>query len=272
MSKTTMRISRRGWGHSNRLGAIEVIGPQLHRSLWVQLLLALWRWSIEITLAVLLLIMWFHLAAVMPNYAVACVMAFPVVAVCNFKLGRRLLVGWVYVLFVRHRLRTALVQLGSRNRSGKLPWLVWWYPTPVGARVVLLLVAGMSAKQIEESADALAAACLARQVRVDTNRRMTAFVRVDVIRRDPLESGRPIGSRLLKPLRRSKAEPPSPVAAGAVIEPSGAPFGSGSFGASRLYRAEGHVAGSPANTKKPRTSRGRDPQGPHDDEGLSEYV
>src|SRR6266545_1168784 len=272
MAKTTMRIGRRGWGRSNRLGAIEVIGPQLHRSWIVQVLLALWRWSIEITLAGLLLIAWFRLRAHMPAYAVACVMAFPVVAVCNFKLGRRLLVGWCYVLFVRHRLRTALVQLGSRNRSGKLPWLVWWYPTPVGERVVLLLVAGMSAAQIEESADALAAACLARQVRVDTNRRMTAFVRVDVIRRDPLESGEPIGSRLIKPLRRGKRSPqPAPVPADhVVIEPAAAPFGSGPFDASRLYRAEGHVADSPATTKKPRTSRGRDE--PPDDEGLSEYV
>ncbi len=199
----------------------------------------------------------------MPNYAAACVIAFPLVALCNFKRGRWLIGGVFYVLFVRHRLRTALVQLGSRNRSGKLPWLIWWYPTPVGARVVLLLVAGMSAKQIEESADALAAACWARQVRVDTNRKMTAFVRVDVIRRDPLESGTPIGSRLINPLRRSKRSPqPAPVPADHVaIEP---------FGGSRMYRAEGHVADSPATTRKPRVSRGRDE--PPDDEGLSEYV
>ena len=205
MAKTRMRLSGgRGWGRSNRLGAVEVIGPQLHRSWWVQALLAVWRWSIEITLAVLLLIAWFDLAAVMPNYAVACVMAFPLVALCNFRLPRRWIVGWFYVLFVRHRLRTALVQLGSRNRSGKLPWLIWWHPTPVGERVWLCLVAGMSAAQIEEAADALAAACFARQVRVETNRRMTAFVRVDIIRRDPLESPTPITSRLMAKLGRTQ--------------------------------------------------------------------
>jgi hypothetical protein len=259
-----MARSFRMRGRSNRLGAVEVISPQLHRSWIAQVLLAVWRWSIEITLAVFVLIAWFHLAAGMPNYAVACVMAFPLVAACNFKRGRWLIGGVFYVLFVRHRLRTALVQLGSRNRSGKLPWLIWWYPTPVGARVVLLLVAGMSAKQIEESADALAAACWARQVRVDTNRKMTAFVRVDVIRRDPLESGTPIGSRLINPLRRGKQPRPAPVPADhLVIEP---------FSGSRLYRAEGHVADSPATTKNkpPRMSRGRDE--PPDDEGLSEYV
>src|SRR6266568_3235009 len=140
MAKSTFR-SR---GRSNRLGAVEVIGPQLHRSWLVQALLVLWRWSIEIILAI-----------------------------------GRLIGGWFMVLLARHRIRTALVQLGSRNRSGKLPWLVLWYPTPVGERIWLALVAGMSPEQIEESADALAAACWARQVRVEKNRRMTAFVRVD---------------------------------------------------------------------------------------------
>ena len=222
-----------------------------------------------------LLICWFRLSTVMPNYAVACVMAFPVVAVCNVKQGRWLLCGMFFVLLVRHRLRTALVQLGSRNRSGKLPWLVWWYPTPVGERVVLLLVAGMSAAQIEESADALAAACWARQVRVEKSRRMTNFVRVDIIRRDPLESSTPIGSRLMRQLRRVD-EPPA-----VVIPPDSSPmqpwsgFGSGSYGPSTLYRPDGHVAGAPAEDKPPKrppTRRpGRADDGP-DDEGLSEYV
>jgi len=273
MAQTTMRISRRGWGRSNRLAAIEVIGPQLHRSLLVQLLLALWRWSIEITLTVLMLIAWFRLRTHMPAYAAAMVMTFPIVAACNFKRGRWLIGGMFYVLLVRHRLRTALVQLGCRNRSGKLPWLVWWHPTPVGARVWLALVAGMSAKQIEESADALAAACWARQVRVETSRRWTAFVRVDVISRDPLESGTPIGSRLLGPLRRSKQPP----ATQPVIDLPGPVFGSGSYSASRLYRAEGHVADSSADTTNnrkppPRTARGGRDEGPDDDGGLSEYV
>jgi hypothetical protein len=270
MAKSTFRARSR----SNRLGAVEVISPQLHRSWLVQALLVLWRWSIEITLAVLLFIAWFRLAAVMPNYAVAMVMAFPLVTVCNFRWGRRFIVGWFFVLMVRHRIRTALVQLGSRNRSGKLPWLVLWCPTPVGERVWLALVAGMSPEQIEESADALAAACWARQVRVEKNRRMTAFVRVDVIRYDPLESSKPIGSRLLGPLRRVH-QPQPPAIAGTVGEYQPGPlFGSGSYGKSRLYRANGHLADSSDNRKPSRASRdGRgDDSSDDDDGGLSDYV
>ncbi len=271
MAKSTFR-SR---GRSNRLGAVEVIGPQLHRSWLVQALLVLWRWSIEIILAIGLLIAWFRLSAVMPSYAVAMVMAFPLVAACNFRWGRRFIGGWFMVLLARHRIRTALVQLGSRNRSGKLPWLVLWYPTPVGERIWLALVAGMSPEQIEESADALAAACWARQVRVEKNRRMTAFVRVDVIRYDPLESSKPIGSRLLGPLRRvHQPQPPAPAITGMAGDYQPGPlFGSGSYGSPRIYQANGHVADSRDNNRKPpRISRpGRD-EGPNDDGGLSEYV
>jgi hypothetical protein len=274
MAKTRMRLSGgRGWGRSNRLGAVEVIGPQLHRSWWVQALLAVWRCSIEITLAVLLLIAWFRLHAHMPSYAVACVMAFPLVALCNFRLPRRWIVGWFYVLVVRHRLRTALVQLGSRNRSGKLPWLIWWHPTPVRERVWLCLVEGMSAAQIEEAADALAAACFARQVRVETNRRMTVFVRVDIIRRDPLESPTPITSRLMAKLGRTQPQPP--VVLDGDSNPSagypGSGYGPGAYGAASLYRATGlPPAYPPADiTNKPKRPPRDD--GP-DDGGLSEYV
>jgi hypothetical protein len=268
MAKTTTRIRGRGWGRSNRINAVEVLGPQLHRSLWVQVLLALWRWSIEITLAAGLLICWFRLAAVMPNYAVAMVIAFPLVLACNFKAGRRLVWGWLCVLFVRHRIRTALVQLGSRNRSGKVPWLVWWHPTPVGERVWLVLVAGMSAAQIEEAADALAAACWARQVRVDKSGRWTNWVRVDVIRHDPLETSTPIRSRLFNPLRR--VNQPPVIDANPVTAQSG-PFGSGSYGAPRLYRVDGQAADSPGtNNRKPPPKRGGWDDEDPDDQGLSE--
>jgi len=270
MTKTTLSMRGRGWGRSNRIGAIEVIGPQLHRSWIVQVLLALWRWSIEITLAVLVLLAWLHLSAVMPNYAVAMVLAFPIVAACNFRRLRRLIIGWLFVLFTRHRLRTALVQLGSRNRSGKLPWLVGWRPTPVGERVTLLMVAGTSAAQIEEAADALAAACWARQVRVDTNRRMTAFVRVDVIRRDPLDSSSPIGSKLLRHFRR--VDPPAALAMPG--EAMHSPWGQASYGAATIYRSERPATPTDktTNNRKPPPGVRPDEGEDSDDGGLSDYV
>jgi hypothetical protein len=259
MAKTRARV--RG-GRSNRLGAIEVLNPQLHRSWWVQLLLALWRWAFEITLFVLLVITWFRLRAHMPNYAVAAVLVVPFAIGCNFPHVRRLLIGWCWVLIVRHRFRTALVQTGVRNRSGKLPWIVAWRPTPVGERVTLLMVAGMSATDVENAAEAIAAACWARQVRVDKNRRSAAFVRVDVIRRDPLESPKPIGSRLMRAF--GKTVDPVPV----DITTAPAPFRTATYGP--VVTAASSAPDASTTPKK--TPRVVDDDGPDPDGGLSDYV
>jgi hypothetical protein len=238
MAKTRMRA------RGGRLGAVEVLGPQLHRSWWVQLLLALWRWSIEITLLVILLITWFRLWAHMPNYAVAAVLVVPFAIACNFPRARRLLTGWCWVLIVRHRFRTALVQSGTRNRAGKLPWIIAWRPTPVGERVTLLMVAGLSAVDLDNAAEALAAACWARQVRVD----------------------KPIGSRLLRALGHKAPDPVTVDATPAHGQPG--LFRTGTYGSAA-------TATSPASdtpgTKTPRVAPDRD-DGPDLDGGLSEYV
>jgi hypothetical protein len=259
MAKTRGRV--RG-GRSNRLGAVEVLGPQLHRSWIVQVLLAIWRWSIEIVLLVLLIITWIRLSAHMPNYAVAAVLVVPFAIGANFPRVRRLLAGWCWVLVVRHRFRTALVQTGVRNRSGKLPWIVAWRPIAVGERVTLLMVAGMSATDVENAADALAAACWARQVRVDKNRRSAAFVRVDVIRRDPLESPKAISSRLMRAL--GKTVDPVPV----DITTAPAPFRTATYGP--VVTAESSTPTASSVKKPPRVVV--DDDGPDPDGGLSDYV
>ncbi len=262
MAKTRTRV--RG-SRSNRLGAIEVLSPQLHRSWIVQVLLAIWRWSIEITLLVLLITVWFRLSAHMPNYAVAAVLVVPFAIGANFPRVRRQLTGWCWVLIVRHRFRAALVQTGVRNRSGKLPWIVAWRPTAVGERVTLLMVAGMSATDVENAAEAIAAACWARQVRVDKNRRSSAFVRVHVIRRDPLESAKPIGSRLMRAF--GKTVDPMPVDI-TTAEP--APFRTETYGP--VVTAASASPETPATKKTPpRVAADRD-DGPDPDGGLSEYV
>jgi hypothetical protein len=255
MAKTRLR------GRANRLGAVEVISPQLHRSWIVQVLLAIWRWSIEILLLALLIITWFRLSAHMPNYAVAAVLVVPFAIGANFPRVRRLLAGWCWVLVVRHRFRTALVQTGVRNRSGKLPWIVAWRPTAVGERVTLLMVAGMSATDVENAADAIAAACWARQVRVDKNRRSSAFVRVEVIRRDPLESAKPIGSRLMRAFGGKTADPIT------VDITTATPLRTATYGP--VVTATSTAPDAPTTKKTPRVVND---DGPDPDGGLSDYV
>ena len=132
----------------------------------------------------------------------------------------------------------------------------------------------MSAAQIEEAADALAAACFARQVRVETNRRMTAFVRVDIIRRDPLESPTPITSRLMAKLGRTQPAPPV-VLDGDDSNPTGYPGVTARVPTARPVSTAptGHRRPTRRPTTPPNGKPKRPPRddGP-DDGGLSEYV
>ena len=94
-------------------------------------------------------------------------------------------------------MRSCLAQVRALNHDGNLPWFLWTRPTPVGERVRLWMRPGLAAKDIENAADYLAAACMAREVRVTACRSMTALVIVDVIRRDPLVAGADIDSPLV---------------------------------------------------------------------------
>lgn len=68
----------------------------------------------------------------------------------------------------------------------------------MGERVWLCCPLWVSAEDIASETDRLRAACFARDVRVTRDRRFSALVLVEVIRRDPLAATSPVTS----PLRR----------------------------------------------------------------------
>lgn len=64
-------------------------------------------------------------------------------------------------------------------------------PTAVGERVWLCCPLGVSAEDIASETDRLRAACFARDIRITRDRRFSALVIVEVIRRDPLAATTP---------------------------------------------------------------------------------
>jgi hypothetical protein len=110
--------------------------------------------------------------------------------------SRRWLLAALGCMVTRYRLRAAFGELRLSRRSGRLPWLVALKPTPVGERVWLVCPVGVSAEDIADESDRLRSACFARDVRVTRDRRFSALVVVDVIRRDPLAAGAPVSSPL----------------------------------------------------------------------------
>lgn len=191
--------------HQGRNQRFEVkIRP--HRSPWVQGLLVVWRWRIEIALCLLL---WAYLSWAGDNgltiWPALGALLVPVVIAAAIGPVRRYGIAWVWVQITRHRLRSYLSEAGVVTRSGKLPWLIWVRPTPVGERVTVWLVTGLSFTDLERATEGIAAACWARDARVARTRRLATLVKVDVLRRDPLGASRSITNPITRGRRSTPA-------------------------------------------------------------------
>jgi hypothetical protein len=119
-----------------------------------------------------------------------------VAALMSWRRSRRFVVGLFAGMLTRARLRAAFKELRLTRRSGRLPFTVAVMPTAVGERVWLCCPVGVSAEDIADETDRLRAACFAREVRVTRSQRFSAFVTVDVIRRDPLGATAKVPSSL----------------------------------------------------------------------------
>jgi hypothetical protein len=175
-----------------------VIPFRPHHSWWVQLLLLIWRWTPELLLVASFAWYWHRTSeAGWPTptqIAVPMALLAPVVI---WPRTRFWMLGIFWLLVTRHRLRQYFLQCGAYNRSGRLPWLTLAYPTPIGERVWVWLVAGLSLADFESDTAQIAVACWARDCRVGRSKRLAGLVWVDVIRRDPLTASRPYPSTLL---------------------------------------------------------------------------
>jgi hypothetical protein len=113
-----------------------------------------------------------------------------------WRHSRRWLIGVLGCMLTRARLRAAFAELRLSRRSGRLPVTLALVPTAVGERVWLCCPIGVCAEDIADEADRLRAACFAREIRITRDRRFSALVVVEVIRRDPLAATAPIPSAL----------------------------------------------------------------------------
>ena len=166
----------------------------------VQFVLFLWRWSFEITAAVLLVVavVQLHdhglpvvpdswpLSEGMPYWGAVGVLVITFASPFAVPVTRRWLLAGFWASVTRHRLRVFFVECRVYNRSGKLPWILSVRPTAVGERVWIWLMPGLAPADLANATDYITTACWARDTRVERHRSIGSLVKVDVVRRDPL--------------------------------------------------------------------------------------
>jgi hypothetical protein len=159
---------------------IEELPVNLHRSV----LGAWWRWRSEAAIGAGALAgfaeCWHCIGLESTGYLLG---GLAVGAAAQLPWPRRFLAARARVLFVRHR---AFWELRLHTRAGRLPLIPWMTGTPVGVRAWVILRAGMTFEDFEDSAPAFAVACGARECRVTVSPDRSWLVFIEVIGRDVL--------------------------------------------------------------------------------------
>ena len=172
--------------------AVEQMAVSMHRSMPG----AFWRWRSELSAFLLLagsfFCGWWQLGSWLWPLLILAALVLVLALVPHPR--RAFLLARFWVLFTRHRLQRSFWELRLHTRAGRLPLVIWMTSSLVGSRALVVLRAGMTFEDFEESAAAFATACGARDCRVTASPRWAWLVFIDVIRRDALGPSRVIRS------------------------------------------------------------------------------
>src|SRR4051812_17158858 len=158
-------------------------------------------------------------------------MAATLAVVLALPASRRYTLRRVSAVVMRHRMRACFLQTRTWTANGRLPFLVWSRPTPVGVRVRVWLPAGLSVNDLERIIDEIGAACWAREARITPVSGQAALVWVDIIRRDPLGAAGPLSPPVVDSLGPDRHPAGAPTAQQTTNGPAppataGVPLGS----------------------------------------------
>jgi hypothetical protein len=109
---------------------------------------------------------------------------------------RRLITRRAWCVLSRHRIQKVCFETRMHTRSGRLPLVLRIHPTQVGERALIWCRAGICAADFEAHTPEIAAACYARQARVEGSKRWAQLLYLDIVRRDTLAAHHLIPSGL----------------------------------------------------------------------------
>jgi hypothetical protein len=168
--------------HRNNPYVLDRMFAQVHHSAAG----TLWRFRTELgALAATVASAW-QLAAAITVTWMLIVFAVSAVTILVVPWTRLFFIRRTWCVLTRHRIQRVCYETRMHTRSGRLPLVLRITPTEVGERALIWCRAGICAEDFEAHAAEIAAACYARQARVERNRRWAQLVQLDIVRRDTL--------------------------------------------------------------------------------------
>jgi hypothetical protein len=146
----------------------------------------IWRFRTEVMVLVTGTAGMWELAKAVTTAWLTVILILAGTAVTVVPQARQFLIRRAWCVLSRHRIQKVCFETRMHTRSGRLPLVLRIHPTQVGERALIWCRAGICAADFEAHTPEIAAACYARQARVEGNRRWAQLVQLDIVRRDTL--------------------------------------------------------------------------------------
>jgi len=156
----------------------------------------IWRFRTEAAALALTGTACWQLAAVISLLWAAVVLAALLIAVVLIPQTRRFVIRRAWCVHSRHRMQRMFFETRMHTRSGRIPLILRIHPTEVGERALIWCRAGICFEDFEAHTGEIAAACYAREARIERSKRWAQLVQVSIVRRDTLAAHNVIASGL----------------------------------------------------------------------------
>jgi hypothetical protein len=146
----------------------------------------LWRFRTETLILASVVTAFDDLARVWSALWVTVIMTGLIGTLLGLPWTRRFIIRRAWCVLSRHRIQRVCFETRMHTRSGRLPLVMRVTPTEVGVRALIWCRAGICAEDFELNAAEIAAACYAREARIEGNKRRAQLVTIHLVRHDPL--------------------------------------------------------------------------------------
>ncbi len=168
--------------HRNNPYVLDDLAVRMHRSAAG----VLWRFRTEFAVLAVTGLVYFALARRLHWVYAAVAIGGLILILTALPWTRRFLVRRAWCVLTRHRIQRTCFETRMHTRSGRLPLVLRVHPTQVGARALIWCRAGICFEDFEAHTGELAAACYAREARIERSKRWAQIVAVHIVRRDTL--------------------------------------------------------------------------------------
>ena len=158
----------------------------------------IWRFRTEVTVLVTGTAAMWELARAVTTAWLALILILSATAVTVLPPARQFIIRRAWCVLSRHRIQKVRFETRMHTRSGRLPLVLRIHPTQVGERALIWCRAGICAADFEAHTPEIAAACYARQARVEGNKRWAQLLYLDIVRRDTLAAHHVIPSGVVR--------------------------------------------------------------------------